>query len=184
MERAHVMDDSGLVERCISRDASAWSELLGRYSGLIRDAVYNRARKYGISLPRHDIDDIMQDVLTKIWTEDGLSTVKNRKNISCWLAIVSGNAAAQHLRKAGRFEPLNEEDAAALPAPPDEDAVSEIEKEVERLSPKERLIVELHVLHDKKYREIADLMDIPEGTVSSCVTRAKARLKKKLRNLQ
>ena len=94
---AALKDDSGLVERCILKDTSAWSALVAKYSGLIRDAIYNRARKYGASLPAPDIEDIAQDVLTAIWKGDKLSTIKNRNDISCWLAIVSGNAAAQYL---------------------------------------------------------------------------------------
>ena len=184
MEYAHLEDDSGLVERCVLRDASAWSLLIGKYSDLIKNAIYNRARKYGVSLPHHDIEDIMQDILTAIWKGDKLSTVKNRKDISCWLAIVSGNAAAQHLSDRDLTETLNEEEAAYADTqqnrPPDEETLSEIDEAIEKLPPKERLIIQLHLFHNKKYREIADILDIPEGTVSSYIKRSKGRLKKKL----
>ena len=184
MEYADCKDDSGLVERCILKDASAWSALLEKYSGLIKDAIYNRARKYGASLPSHDIEDIMQDVLTAIWKGDKLLTIKNQKDISCWLAVVSGNAAAQYLRNRDDIELLNEEETVYAGMPPDETALSEIEKAIEKLPPKETLIIQLHLFHDKKYHEIADILDIPKGTVSSYIKRAKARLKKKLRFLQ
>ncbi|MCX5680123.1 MAG: sigma-70 family RNA polymerase sigma factor [Candidatus Omnitrophica bacterium] len=184
MEYAHDKDDSDLIERCISKDASAWGALLGKYSGLIKDAIYNRARKYGVSLPLHDIEDIMQDVLTAMWKGDKLSTIKNRKDISCWLAIVSGNAAAQYLSDRDSTETLNEEETAYAGTPPDEETLSEIEKAIEKLPPKERLIIQLHLFYNKKYREIADMLDIPEGTVSSYIKRSKSRLKKMLRFLQ
>lgn len=184
MEYAHAKDDSALVERCIAKDASAWSELVGKHSGLIRDAIFNRARKYGVLLGRHEIEDITQDVLASIWKADKLSTIKNRDNISCWLAIVSGNAAAEYLNHKDKEEPLSDEDASCVDSPRDEEAILEIEKAVGKLPPRESLIIQLHLFHDKKYREIADMLDIPEGTVSSYVKRAKARLKKLLKNLQ
>ncbi len=183
MEYVDTADDSGLVERCVLKEASAWDLLIGKYSILIKNAITNRARKYGISLPPHDIEDITQDILTGMWKGNKLSTIKNRKDISCWLAIVSGNAAAEFLRARDCAEPLNEEDAetaAYAGTPPDEEALSEIEKVIEKLPPKERLIIQLHLIHDKKYREIADMLDIPEGTVSSYIKRAKGRLKKSL----
>ncbi len=186
MEHVSVKDDSGLVERCILGDASAWDSLIGRYTPLIKDAIYNRARKYGVSLPRHEIEDVMQEVLTSIWSGGKLSAVKNRKDISCWLAIVSGNAAVQYLRDRDDAEPLDEEKAEAVSAEEaqGEEVITEIKTAVEKLPPKERLIIELHLFHDKKYREIADMLDLPEGTVSSYIKRSKARLKKKLKYLQ
>lgn len=188
MEHARADDDSGLVERCILKDTSAWSLLVEKYSVLIKSAITNRARKYGVTLPRHDIEDIMQDILTGMWTGNKLLGVKNRKDISCWLAIVSGNAAAQYLSDKDDTEALSEEETAYAdtpPAmPPDEETLSEIDAAIEKLPPRERLIIQLHLFHDKKYREIADMLDIPRGTVSSYIKRSKNRLKKKLKNLQ
>jgi len=184
MDHVHYKDDSGLVERCICRDTSAWDTLLKKYSALIRNAIYNRARKYGVSLPIHDIDDIAQDVLAAIWEGNKLSTIKNRKDISCWLAIVSGNAAAEYLRSRRPAETLNEEEAVYACTPPDKETLSEIEKAIEKLPPRERLIIQLNLFHDKKYREIADMLNIPEGTVSSYIKRSKDRLKNKLKFLQ
>jgi len=181
MECTQSKDDTGLVEKCISKDASAWRALVNKYSVLIENAIYNRARKYGISLPCHDIEDIMQNVLTTIWKGNKLSTVKNRKNISCWLAVVSGNAAAQYLSDQDNIKPLGEEEEAIPVVPaPDEEAISEIEKAMEELPPKEKLIVQLYFFYDKKYREIADMLDLPEGTVSSYIKRSKFRLRKSL----
>ncbi len=184
MEAIYEKDDSALVERCISRDPVAWDALVGKYSCLIKDAVYNRARKYGTFLPRHDIEDITQDVLTAIWKGDKLSTIKNRKDISCWLAIVSGNAAAQYLSDKDDTDTLGEEETVCASAPPNDEALSAIEEAIEKLPPKERLIFQLYIIHDKKYREIADMLDIPKGTVSSYIKRSKGRLKKKLKFLQ
>ena len=185
MDCVYPKDDSDLVGRCISRDTSAWDALVGKYSPLIKDAVYSRARKYGVSLPIHDIEDIMQGILTTIWKGDKLLSVKNRKDISCWLAVVSGNAAAQYLSDKDDVRPLGEdEESVSAEAARDEEVLPEIEKAIETLPPRERLIIELHLFHDKKYREIADMLDLPEGTVSSYVKRAKERLKKSLRFLQ
>jgi len=183
MEAALRKNDSALVERCISKDPGAWDDLVSKYSSLIRNAIYNRAGKYGVSLSCHDIEDIMQDVLTAMWKGDKLSTIRNRRDISCWLAIVSGNAAAQYLSDKDDAEPLSEEETAVAGAPPDEEALRGIDEAIEKLPPRERLIIQLHLFYDKKYHEIADMLDIPKGTVSSYIKRSKGRLKKKLKYL-
>jgi predicted transcriptional regulator len=38
-------------------------------------------------------------------------------------------------------------------------------------------MIELHLTHDKRYDEIADLLGVPQGTVSSYIKRARERLK-------
>ena len=186
MDSAYPNNDSSLVERCISRDTSAWDALLGKYSALIKNSINKRARKYGASLHIHDIENIMQGILASMWEDDKLSTIKNRKDISCWLAIVSGNAAAEYLSNRDNAEPLSEEAETVTHTgtPPDEETLLEIENAIEKLPPKENLIIQLHLFHDKKYREISDMLDIPAGTVSSYIKRSKCRLKKSLKNLQ
>ena len=183
MEDICVKDDSDLIERCIGKDTAAWDILVRKYTGLIYAAITNRAGKYSISLPRHDVEDIAQGVLISIWENSKLASVKNRKDISCWLAVVSGNYALRYLRKRGDKEVLCEECYEEAIASRDEETASEIEKIMDDMPPKEKLVIELNLFHDKKYREIADMLDMPLATVSSHIKRAKAKLKISLTNL-
>lgn len=183
METACKEDDSRLVELCISRDPAAWDMLVRKYTGLVYAAISNRVRKYGLSLLRHDIEDITQDIFASVWGGNKLASIKNRKDISCWLAVISGNTAVQHLRKRSTKEILCEECPPPPVLPVDKEPLPGIDIMLEGVPPKESLAIQLSILYDKKYREIADLLDIPVNTVSSYVKRAKARLKKKLKYL-
>jgi RNA polymerase sigma-70 factor (ECF subfamily) len=53
---------------------------------------------------------------------------------------------------------------------------------IEALPVKERLITKLNMLYDKPYHEIADILNLPKGTVSSYIKRAREKLKKSLRD--
>lgn len=191
-------DDSGLIEGCIKLDLAAWSGFVAKYSGLISISIVNRLGKYGFRLPAEDIDDIKQEILASLWEDGKLKEVRNRQNVSYWLSIVAGNKAISYLRKkrglkelrpVSIFENIEEKNLgdvleSPLPCPLEELAAGEfvmrVESEIEKLPAQEKLIIKLNVLYGKKQDEIARILNMPSGTVSSCVKRAKDKLKKKL----
>ncbi|MCX5685868.1 MAG: sigma-70 family RNA polymerase sigma factor [Candidatus Omnitrophica bacterium] len=198
------LDDSdiSLVEGCIERDLVSWSALVKKYSHLIAVSIDNRLRKYGFNLPREDVEDIRQEVLKSLWKGEKFRLVRNRRDISYWLSIVAGNEAIQYMRKIrgmdeprliSTFENLGENSVEELiesgrASPPEElerrDIAKRIESEINSLPSKEKLVMKLNILYDKKYDEIADILNMPAGTVSSYIKRAKEKLKKKLKYLQ
>lgn len=194
--------DKELVEGCIDKDPEAWSGLVKKYSNLISNSANNRLRKYGFDLPDRDLEDIRQNVLAALWKDELLKTVKNRKNISYWLSIVSGNIAIEYMRKKrkdvpGRPISASSEDnrnhpeellESGLPCPSEEIANKEASERIESLigalPAKEKLVIKLHILYDKKYEEISDILNMPPGTVSSYVKRAKEKLRGALKDFK
>lgn len=194
-------EDSGrLIERCLRKDMSAWAVFVTRYSPLISAAITKRLKLYGLAASDHDLKDIRQNLLASIWQEDKLADVKNRGSIAYWLAIVAGNAALDHYRSkknmaTDRFVPLSQPIGdgelgdllpSALPDPRDQSARNEltgrIAGEIDKLPGREKIILKLNILHNKKYEDIARILDLPPGTVSSYVKRAKEKLRKRLRD--
>jgi RNA polymerase sigma-70 factor (ECF subfamily) len=202
MQADRSTDDSGLIASCLDRDITAWAGLISKYSGLIYASIEKRLKMYGITLGPHDIEDIKQDTLIMIWEGRKLENVKNRRNISYWIAIVSGNMAIEYIRqkravepsaKLSIFEKIGEREITEfLPSdslsPSDAMIRKEISEKVfsaiEKLPAKEKLIIKLNILYDKKYHEIADMLNLPNGTVCSYVKRGKEKLKKYLKDLQ
>ena len=62
-------------------------------------------KKCGMLLSHEETLDIRQDIFTSLWKNDRLSGIKNPESIPYWIAIVSGNAAMQYMRKLKRGEP-------------------------------------------------------------------------------
>ncbi len=202
MKYAQCGDDSGLIEGCIKRDLAAWSAFVTKYSGLLSLSIVNRLGKYGFHLPVEDIDDIKQEILASLWKDEKLKDVRNRQNISYWLAMVAGNKAITYLRKKrGLNEPrpvsifenigeksLEELIESPLPCPSEELAADElagrIESEINALPAKEKLVIKLNILYGKKHDEIADILNMPSGTVSSCIKRAKEKLRIALKDFK
>lgn len=193
-------NDLRLVESCIAMDLSAWSKLTKKYSDLISISIENRLKKYGIKFPSCEIEDIKQDVLTFVWKGKKLETVRNRGNIACWLAVVSGNIAIEYAQKMRKAAPsptvslqdkIGEKEIAEFVASygtcPKDGALRKelargINDAIGSLPAKERLIMELNLIHEKKYHEIAEILRLPTGTISSYIKRAKEKLKEKLRD--
>ena len=183
-----VEDDMGLVEACINRDATAWAMLVKKYSPVISASIASRLKKYGFDPLCEDTEDIRQNILTSIWTGGKLEQVRNRKSIAYWLSIVSGNAAIEHMRRKmsgeyPKFVPISDTmDAETFDIETaDRRELSEaIERAISSLPSKEQLIAKMNLLHGMGYREIAEMLNMPKGTVSSHIKRAKAKLRKKL----
>lgn len=182
-----------MLKACIRRDLDAWSAFIRKHSCLISRAIGSRLRKYGLWLPEADIDDIRQAVLTAIWQDRKLETVSHAATVGYWLAVVSGNYAIEYVRNSPlhRNVPLtlateaqDEALAGLAPAavsPADELSRQELRDRVDEamrsLPTRERLVIQLYILHGKRYEEIAGMMRIPAGTVASCVRRGKERLR-------
>ena len=193
-------DDSRLVEACINRDLIAWSQLINRYSGLISVSIVNRLKKYGLTVPSQDVEDIRQNVLISIWQDRKLESIQNRAHIGYWLSIVSGNIAIEYMRKKRNADPpgaisiynklngkeLSEFIPQAGESPKDEiignELLKKIDEAIEALPNKEKLIAKLNILYGKKYHEITDILNVPYGTVSSYMKRAKDKLRAALKD--
>ncbi|MBN1526709.1 MAG: sigma-70 family RNA polymerase sigma factor [Candidatus Omnitrophica bacterium] len=201
MDKGTRASDSELVERCIEKDLTAWAQLIKKYSRLIYVSIVNRLKAHGISLSHHDIEDIRQNLLAGLWEGDKLQGVRNRASIAYWLAIVSGNEAMEYAgsrrlygagQPASAIEKMEQDELAeivpSLAQKPSDALIKDelsnrIEEAFETLPDKERLIIKLNLLYDKKYHEIADMLGMPPGTISSYIKRAKEKLRSELKDL-
>ena len=202
MTADHFEDEKCILEGCIKRDPEAWAAFTDKYSGLIYIAVKNCLARYGFRLPNEDFNDIRQNVLASIWKNRSLEIIKNIATIPHWLAVVSGNMALEYIRTIKRHEPqirtyLSGEkyDEGFLETilsdelnPCDELAKNElaakITRYIELLPKKEALIIKLYFIHNKKYHEIGEILNLPAGTVSSYAKRGKERLKELLKDFR
>jgi RNA polymerase sigma-70 factor, ECF subfamily len=201
MKNGTPEDDADLLHSCIARDEAAWARFTAKYSGLIAIAAQRRIRKYSLPVSRDDLLDIRQNVLASIWKDNMLADVRNASSLTYWLAIVSGNAAMLYMRRKRRIEGAKTvsisdmhdgtEILEFIPAP-GKDAAEEldrtetagiVEKALTSLPVKERLIMQLNIIHGKKYEEISEILSMPIGTVKSYVKRAKERLRNTLKDI-
>ncbi|OGX33256.1 MAG: hypothetical protein A3F87_03925 [Omnitrophica WOR_2 bacterium RIFCSPLOWO2_12_FULL_51_24] len=193
-----------LIQGCIKKDKRSWDIFVERYSKVIYWAIRDRLKRFGYDFEDEDINDIHQDVFIALWAGNKLAQLKDSDKVAGWLAMIAGNAAIDYFRRMKRQSPPNsisiyeeiykngdgeartlEEVLPSKAAGPDKEAQLSDAREVLKsaigsLKPKERIAVELNLLHGMKHSEIADALKLPVNTVSTTIARAKKYLKEKL----
>ena len=155
-----------LLER---RSAPAFELLVGRY----QQKVFRLA--YSIVHDSASAEDVTQDAFVKMWQV--LLEYDGRASPSTWLYTIARNTALSALRAATHRRTASLDCSCEGPAVP-VDVVAKLETEqfVARLPEAEQEVVRLFYLQDRNVDEVAQMLDMPIGTVKSHLHRARRRL--------
>lgn len=180
--------DSSLVSRCLRGEEAAWEELVRLHTR----RVYGLCFRFTSS--GQEAQDLTQEVFLRIFRT--LRTFRSAEgSFTTWLARVTRNLLIDHYRRT-RLErvtdsieeqlPMMEERGAAAAERPDHavagrEASEILQATLQKLSPDLREAVILRDLQEMEYREIAQVLTIPEGTVKSRINRGRAELARLLR---
>jgi RNA polymerase sigma-70 factor (ECF subfamily) len=101
---------------------------------------------------------------------------------SAWVHRIAVNTAISHLRrkKLARFLPIKMEHGSEDRGLAQAEARGAVEEALAELSPKLRAAVVLQYFHDCSREEIAEILDIPSGTVASRIAKAMAQMRHKV----
>jgi RNA polymerase sigma-70 factor, ECF subfamily len=178
-----------LVRRCVAGDAAAWEEIVRNYNRRIYNLCYRFA---GSS---DDAEDLTQEVFIKVFRT--LPSYDSSKGaFITWVTTMTRNLLVDHFRRTRQDRmtdsldsaPSDHEDAMPLSeqiedqsAPPDAHVRSREAKEavhaaLGKLSPELREALILRDLQDFDYKDIAQVLKVPEGTVKSRINRGRAEL--------
>ena len=177
-----------LVRRCLDGDSSAWAELVAAQ----QRRVYGLCFRFTNS--SHDAEDLTQDVFIKLYGNLA-SFDAARGSFSTWISTLTRNLLVDHFRRSRQQRATDSIDAGwdqAEEAPhtpplvdqrttPLEHAVRNqlqqmVQSALAKVSPELREAVILRDLHDMDYKEIAEVLAIPQGTVKSRISRGRAEL--------
>jgi RNA polymerase sigma-70 factor (ECF subfamily) len=170
--------DEEVAVRVQQGNAESFGILVDRYEGKLS----RYGRKF---LARNeDIEDIVQDVFLSAYRN--IQSFDATLRFSPWMYRIAHNAFVNALRQQKRgplfmdFDTLLSHQVYEDPAE-DERAQKEMREMLDRglqfLSPKYREVLVLHYFEDMAYKDIADVLQIPIGTVSVRVRRAKEALR-------
>ncbi|MBN2797815.1 MAG: sigma-70 family RNA polymerase sigma factor [Deltaproteobacteria bacterium] len=183
--------DAELVARFKEGDRSAYEAIMRRY----QDTVYTLALRW--MRDEQVAEEVSQDIFIKL--HSALHDFRGDATLRTWIYRVAVNHCKNRRlyrsrRKMDQHDPLEgrspDPDAPAreLPSPlplPDHD-VQRAEAEVllraalAELDPEQRQIIVLRDVEDLDYQEIADLLQLPRGTVKSRLHRARQQLAQRL----
>jgi RNA polymerase sigma-70 factor, ECF subfamily len=177
-------DDQGLVERSQGGDLAAFETLVEKY----RQRVWRLA--FNVLRDREEAWDVAQEAFIRAW--QALASFRGQSAFYTWLFRIAMNAASDRLRQRGArgrafgTERVGEEEMERTMADTDEtpeeraarvEQRARIDKALATLSDHHRTIIMLSDLEGLSYREIAEVLEIPMGTVMSRLHNARKKLR-------
>jgi RNA polymerase sigma-70 factor (ECF subfamily) len=178
----------GLIEKCLSGDQLAWETIVRQNWR----KVFNVAYKF---VGKHDeAEDLTQDIFLKIFK--ALNTFDRRANFQTWIVSISRNLCIDHYRSvrkerqtiarevdANDLQPASTE-RGPYAAAEHQDLRAMLRQALHGLPVTLRTAVVLRDLQELSYQEIADRLQLPEGTVKSRINRGRLELGRQLKRLQ
>jgi len=184
---AETDSNGDLVRRCLEGDPAAWDTLVREYW----KRVFNIAYKFVARVD--EAEDLTQEIFVKLFK--ALATYDRRASFETWLTRVSRNLCIDHYRRRRREEETftHELDPDAiqldeLVSRPDatleqRDEIAMVRQALARVSPTYREPLALRDIHELSYEQIAQRLQLPEGTVKSRINRGRRELARHLRIL-
>lgn len=184
------MSEEQLIRRAQQGDNGAFEELLL----LHQKKVYNLCLR--MSANPDDALDLSQEAFLRAWRS--LGQYQFEANFSTWLFRLTSNICIDFLRRKKRRQETSltesyddSDEGAELSVPdaqpgPEQQAMTnetkiELARAMEQLSPEHREILQLRVIEDLQYEQIADILGVRVGTVKSRLARARLSFRKILK---
>ena len=184
------MSEEQLIRRAQQGDNVAFEELLL----LHQNKVYNLCLR--MSANPDDALDLSQEAFLRAWRS--LGQYQFEASFSTWLFRLTSNICIDFLRRKKRRQETSltesyddSDEGAELSVPdaqpgPEQQAMTnetkiELARAMEQLSPEHREILQLRVIEDLQYEQIADILGVRVGTVKSRLARARLSFRKILK---
>lgn len=182
-------EDAELLRAVLDGDTTAYRGLVEKYQNRVYAMVYGMLRN------REDARDVTQEAFVKAY--NNLGSFRLESSFYTWLYRIAMNLAIDHVRKRKRRKTTSFEEE--IGTRDEKGGIDEIHHQenprralerkelyarimnaMDKLPDDQRQVVLLRELEGLSYKEIADVMEIPEGTVMSRLFYARKKLQQLL----
>lgn len=174
MDAVKTLSDAELVDLLKSGDQLAYTEIYDRYILILLNHAYNKTRD------REEAKDIVHEVFTTLWARR--ENFNCQSNLSGYLyaavrnnilnQVVHNDVKGKYLASIAQFINYNNSQVITDHLVREHQLSSIIEKEIAELPPKMREVFELSRKQHFSHKQIAEMLEISEQTVSKHVTNA------------
>lgn len=184
------LQDDVLVEKALGGDEKAYKKLVDKYERALYFHILKMVKD------KEQVEDLVQEAFVKAF--DNLNTYSTTYAFSTWLYRIATNHTIDYLRKKklktlSIDKPMNTREGEMEMQLPDESAETDrdiiqkqrqkiVQNAIDNLPEKYRKVIELRHMEEKSYKEIADILDSPLGTVKAHIFRARELLYKELKD--
>jgi RNA polymerase sigma-70 factor (ECF subfamily) len=188
-------DDAQLLRGCLGGNAEARDQLVRRFSHLIYSTIMGTLNIKGLNPNHYDIDDLHNHVIVQLFDRQCLKLRqfkgKNGCSLASWIRMLTVRATLDHLRRnrdalahPKMWVPLDALEAMEAPSISVLDALEAhdrqliLERAIESLPPRDRLMIRMHCLEGCSLKKMAAVLNVTENNVHSVKHRAVQKLKK------
>ena len=181
-----MSNDAQLIEETLAGDSAAFGNLVQKY----QDRLYNTI--VHVTGSAEDALDVVQDAFVQAFLK--LDTFQQSSAFYTWLYRIAFNVAAsrlrrrkptrsvEHARESSGLEPVDPRPGPDHRAEQDE-CCQQVQEAIAGLSEEHRDVLVLREIDGCCYETIADILDVPIGTVRSRLHRARLHLREELRGV-
>lgn len=179
------LTDEEIVAKTL-RDKEAFALLIARYDA----KLFRYLERLGVGI-REDREDILQNAFIKAYRN--LNSFDPALTFSSWMYRIAHNEAMSFFRaRRARPQVILDEDSESLITELRDEAADtaalaerrlsreELSKAFAALEPKYRDVLALRYFEDRSYADMSDILEVPVGTVSTLIYRAKRALRSAL----
>lgn len=188
-----------LVRACADGDAEAWVRFVNRYGGLIATLARRMLERRTGRAAETDVDEVSAGVFLALLRGERrlLRRYRPEFRVSTYLGVICRTEVSRHLRGAGRRTKLLGDDIegqgradprastplSILMEQERDAAIASLRTALDRLAPRDRLILTLKYLDGLDYGRIADVLRVERDSVGQLLHRAKTRLAERVPEL-
>ena len=173
--RPLVLDEARLIARIVTRDLRAFEQLYRIYHPRLTRFLTNMLRRSQL------VEEAVDDTLMVVWKRP--EAYNGESKVSTWIFAIAYRIALK--ARSRHDEPIEDPQAGSRASPeagPEQDLGNRQIQEIlsnamGQLSAEHRAVVDLTYFHEAGYREIAEIMDCPVGTVKTRMHHARRHLK-------
>jgi RNA polymerase sigma-70 factor, ECF subfamily len=184
---ATLEPEVNLIERCLAGDEAGWEDLVKVYTKRVYSVCYRFTNS------PTEAQDLTQEVFLRVFRS--LKSFRaGEGSFLVWLNRLTRNLLIDHYRRTRQARATDSiedqlgmlEEKAAVSARTDgllagREASEVLQGALAKLSPELRETLILRDIEELEYREIAKILNVPEGTVKSRLNRGRAELTRVLR---
>jgi len=177
--------ERALIQRCKNGDIGAFDELFERFEKRVFNCAYHISGNY------HDASDIAQEAFIRVF--NSIQTFRGDANFLTWIYRIVTNVYLDERKKSKAHRQTSLDDYIELdensvsrqieddsPSPEEivenKERAKTVQDAINSLPEYQRVIVTLYHVQNLSYDEIADILQLPIGTVKSRLNRARLAL--------
>jgi len=178
-----VNDDAQLIAQTLAGQAAAFGQLVQKYQDRLQNTLVHVVGN------SEDAKDVVQEAFVQAFLK--LESFQGASAFYTWLYRIAFNVAATHRRRRGAMRAAEQVAFGGGQRPSDcpsdrldrEERCRQVRQAISHLPEEHRVVLILREMDGCCYEAIAEILDLPIGTVRSRLHRARMQLREDLKEV-